>query len=156
MPKSEELFAVREMFRPAAESMFSVQNRQEMALVRGRRCPIVGAVSMDYCTLDVGHVPGVEVGDAVAELDVRSAPGHVRCNCHRSFAACLSYDLRFAFMVLRVKNIVLDTDLCQHLRLWTLNHRDVGEHVFGVGHFPGRRIAMDDPGTHISATLLLD
>lgn len=34
-------------------------------LVRGRRCPIVGAVSMDYCTVDVGHVPGVEVGDAV-------------------------------------------------------------------------------------------
>ena len=34
-------------------------------LVRGRRCPIVGAVSMDYCTLDVGHVPGVEVGDTV-------------------------------------------------------------------------------------------
>lgn len=34
-------------------------------LVRGRRCPIVGAVSMDYCTIDVGHVPGVEVGDTV-------------------------------------------------------------------------------------------
>ena len=34
-------------------------------LVRGRRCPIVGAVSMDYSTVDVGHVPGVEVGDTV-------------------------------------------------------------------------------------------
>lgn len=34
-------------------------------LVRGRRCPLVGAVSMDYCTADVGHVPGVEVGDTV-------------------------------------------------------------------------------------------
>lgn len=34
-------------------------------LVRGRRCPIVGAVSMDYCTIDVGHVPGVEVADPV-------------------------------------------------------------------------------------------
>lgn len=34
-------------------------------LVRGRRCPIVGAISMDYCTIDVGHVPGVEVGDTV-------------------------------------------------------------------------------------------
>lgn len=32
-------------------------------LVRGRRCPIVGAVSMDYCTIDVGHIPGAEVGD---------------------------------------------------------------------------------------------
>lgn len=34
-------------------------------LVRGRRCPIVGAISMDYCTVDVGHVPGVVVGDPV-------------------------------------------------------------------------------------------
>jgi alanine racemase len=32
-------------------------------LVRGHRCPVVGAVSMDYCTIDVGHVPGAAVGD---------------------------------------------------------------------------------------------
>lgn len=37
-------------------------------LVRGRRCPIVGAVSMDYTTIDVGHVPGVEVADAVTVI----------------------------------------------------------------------------------------
>lgn len=35
-----------------------------VALVRSTRCPIVGAISMDYCTVDVTHVPGVEVGDA--------------------------------------------------------------------------------------------
>ncbi|MAW59986.1 MAG: alanine racemase [Planctomycetes bacterium] len=34
-------------------------------LVRGQRCPVVGAISMDYCTIDVGHVRGVEVGDTV-------------------------------------------------------------------------------------------
>ncbi len=33
------------------------------ALLHGQRCPVVGAVSMDYLTLDVGHVPGVTVGD---------------------------------------------------------------------------------------------
>lgn len=32
-------------------------------LVRGRRAPIVGRVSMDYTTVDVGHIPGVQVGD---------------------------------------------------------------------------------------------
>jgi len=36
---------------------------QATVLVRGVRCPLVGAVSMDYCTIDVGHVPGVTVGD---------------------------------------------------------------------------------------------
>jgi len=35
------LFSVREMFRPSAGSMFTVQNRQEMALVRGRLLPVV-------------------------------------------------------------------------------------------------------------------
>ena len=35
------LFAVTEMFRPAGESMFTVRNRQEMALVRGRLVPVL-------------------------------------------------------------------------------------------------------------------
>ncbi len=35
------------------------------ALVRGALAPIVGAISMDYTTLDVGHIPGVSVGDVV-------------------------------------------------------------------------------------------
>ena len=34
-------------------------------LVRGRRAPVVGAVSMDYTTIDVTDVPGIEVGDVV-------------------------------------------------------------------------------------------
>ncbi|HUR28348.1 MAG TPA: alanine racemase [Planctomycetota bacterium] len=34
-------------------------------LVRGERAPIVGRVSMDYTTVDVGHIPGVSVGDRV-------------------------------------------------------------------------------------------
>jgi two-component system chemotaxis sensor kinase CheA len=35
------LFAVKEMFRPLLESVFTVQNRQEMTLVRGRLLPLV-------------------------------------------------------------------------------------------------------------------
>jgi alanine racemase len=34
-------------------------------LVRGKRAPIVGRVSMDYVTVDVGGIPGVSVGDRV-------------------------------------------------------------------------------------------
>lgn len=34
-------------------------------IVRGVRAPIVGRVSMDYTTIDVGHIPGVKVGDPV-------------------------------------------------------------------------------------------
>jgi len=32
-------------------------------LVRGRRAPIVGRVTMDYITVEVGHIPGAAVGD---------------------------------------------------------------------------------------------
>ena len=34
-------------------------------IVRGVRAPIVGRVSMDYTTIDVGHIPGATVGDVV-------------------------------------------------------------------------------------------
>ncbi len=32
-------------------------------LLRGQRCPIVGAVSMDYCTIDITHVHNASIGD---------------------------------------------------------------------------------------------
>lgn len=38
------------------------------ALVRGRRCPVVGRVSMDCIVVDVGELPGVEVGEEVVLL----------------------------------------------------------------------------------------
>ena len=39
-------------------------------LLRGRRCPMVGAVSMDYVTVEVGHVPGVDIGDVATLIGV--------------------------------------------------------------------------------------
>ncbi len=40
-------------------------SNQAQVLVRGRRVPVVGRVSMDYTTVDVTDVPGVEVGEEV-------------------------------------------------------------------------------------------
>ncbi len=37
-------------------------NRGEV-LVRGQRAPVIGRVSMDYTTIDVGHIRDVKVGD---------------------------------------------------------------------------------------------
>lgn len=37
--------------------------RDGEVLLGGRRAPLVGRLSMDYATVDVGHLPGVEVGD---------------------------------------------------------------------------------------------
>ena len=41
---------------------YALSNRSYV-LVRGERAPIVGAVSMDYTTIDVTDVPGARVGD---------------------------------------------------------------------------------------------
>lgn len=41
---------------------FAFSNRAEV-LVRGRRCPVIGRVSMDYTCLDVTDVPDAQVGD---------------------------------------------------------------------------------------------
>jgi alanine racemase len=43
---------------------FSLSNRAE-AILRGRRVPLVGNVTMDYIMLDVGEVPDAAVGDTV-------------------------------------------------------------------------------------------
>jgi len=43
---------------------FAFSNRAEV-LVRGRRCPVIGRVSMDYTCIDVTDVPGAQVGDPV-------------------------------------------------------------------------------------------
>jgi alanine racemase len=38
---------------------------QGEALIRGKRAPIAGRISMDMCTLDVSHIPECAVGDEV-------------------------------------------------------------------------------------------
>ncbi len=46
---------------------FRLSNAGEV-LVRGRRAPILGRISMDYVTVDVSHIPDVRVGERVTLL----------------------------------------------------------------------------------------
>ena len=48
-----------------ADGVFRARGNGGHVLVRGRRAPLIGAVSMDAITVDVTGVEGVEVGDAV-------------------------------------------------------------------------------------------
>jgi len=43
-------------------------------LVRGRRAPIAGAVSMDLTSVDVTDIPGVQIGDEVVVLGAQEGP----------------------------------------------------------------------------------
>ncbi|MFM9000862.1 MAG: alanine racemase [Opitutia bacterium] len=50
----------------------AASNRGQL-LVRGRRCPILGRVTMDQTVVDVTDVPGVEVGDVATILGAQGA-----------------------------------------------------------------------------------
>src|SRR5437867_6988648 len=42
-----------------------LSNRGAQMLVRGKRCDLLGRVTMDLMVIDVSHLPGAEVGDEV-------------------------------------------------------------------------------------------
>jgi alanine racemase len=48
-----------------ADGISRLRTNRGCALVRGRRVPLVGTISMDLTTLDVTDVPDVELGDVV-------------------------------------------------------------------------------------------
>jgi alanine racemase len=48
-----------------ADGILRQRTNHGCALVRGRRVPLVGTISMDLTTLDVTDVPGVQLGDIV-------------------------------------------------------------------------------------------
>jgi alanine racemase len=61
-------------------------------LVRGRRAPLIGMVSMDAITLDVSEVPGVEVGD-VATLIGRDGDEVITAEEVAEWSGTISYEV---------------------------------------------------------------
>ena len=50
------------------DGYFRLHSNASHLLVRGRRCPIRGRVTMDQAMIDVTHVPGCRIGDEVVAL----------------------------------------------------------------------------------------
>ena len=70
--------------------------------------------------------------DALAQLDVGSATGHVRRDRHRAGLPRLGHDLGLALVVLRVQHVVPDAGALEHARE-RLRHVDVhGSHEHGI------------------------
>ena len=63
--RAEEETAVATCALGYADGVSRVRSNRGYALIRGRRAPLVGLVSMDAITLDVSGVPDVAVGDVV-------------------------------------------------------------------------------------------
>jgi alanine racemase len=59
-------------------------------LIRGKRAPLVGRVSMDMCTIDVTHIPGCEIGDEVVLLG-RQGKEYISANEIAEKAQTISY-----------------------------------------------------------------
>jgi len=62
------------------------------ALVHGRRAPLIGRVSMDYTSIDVGHIDGVRVGD-VATLIGRDGAEEIRLEDIARGARTIPYEI---------------------------------------------------------------
>ncbi len=69
----------------------ALSNRAEV-LIRGRRAPVVGRVSMDYVTVDVGGVPGVQPED-VATLIGEDGGDEIRIEDLARIAGTIPYEL---------------------------------------------------------------
>jgi alanine racemase len=68
---SRELHAVVAM--GYGDGYFRLHSNASHVLVRGRRCPIRGRVTMDQIMVDVTRVPGVRIGDEVVALGSQGA-----------------------------------------------------------------------------------
>ena len=53
-----------------ADGVMRARGNRGHVLVRGRRAPVIGAVSMDAITIDASGVEGVDVGDVVTVIGV--------------------------------------------------------------------------------------
>jgi len=55
-----------------------LSNRDAQMLVRGKRCPLLGRVTMDLMVIDVSHVPDADVGDEVVLMG-RQGDAEIPC-----------------------------------------------------------------------------
>jgi len=69
-----------------------ILSNQSDVLIRGRRAPVVGRVSMDMCTIDVTHIPDCRVGDEVVLLG-RQGKEYISANEIAAKAQTISYEI---------------------------------------------------------------
>jgi alanine racemase len=76
------------------------------ALVRGKRAPIAGRVSMDLTILDVTDIPGVEIGDE-AVLIGEQGPEKITAYDHANMTGTIPYEV-LCNLSTRVPRIMVD------------------------------------------------
>ncbi|HPC74572.1 MAG TPA: alanine racemase [Syntrophales bacterium] len=69
-----------------------ILSNQSDVLIRGKRAPVVGRVSMDMCTIDVTHIRDCEIGDEVVLLG-RQGKEYISANEIAEKARTISYEI---------------------------------------------------------------
>jgi alanine racemase len=72
-----------------ADGLARACSNRTNVLVRGKRAPVAGTVSMDLTTIDVTDVPGVAIGDEVTVLGTQKGPLGEDCISARELADAL-------------------------------------------------------------------
>lgn len=75
-----------------ADGVFRSRSNRGHVLVRGRRAPLIGVVSMDAITLDVTDVPGVQAGD-IATLIGADGEERISAEDVARWSATISYEV---------------------------------------------------------------
>ena len=75
-----------------ADGVHRARSNRGDVLVRGRRAPLIGVVSMDAITLDVTDVPGVQVGD-VATLIGADSDERITAEEVAGWSGTISYEV---------------------------------------------------------------
>jgi alanine racemase len=61
-------------------------------LVRAKRCPLLGRVTMDLLVIDVSHLPDVDVGDEVVLMG-RQGEGEIPCRELSDKAGTITWEI---------------------------------------------------------------
>jgi alanine racemase len=69
-----------------------LSNRDAQMLVRGKRCPLLGRVTMDLMVIDVSHVPEARVGDEVVLMG-RQGDAEIPCVELSDKAGTITWDI---------------------------------------------------------------
>jgi alanine racemase len=75
-----------------ADGVHRARSNRGQVLVRGRRAPLIGVVSMDAITLDVTDIPGVQVGD-VATLIGGDGADRITAEEVAEWSGTISYEV---------------------------------------------------------------
>jgi alanine racemase len=69
-----------------------LSNRDAQMLVRGKRCPLLGRVTMDLMVIDVSHVPDADVGDEVVLMG-RQGDAEIPCDELADKAGTITWEI---------------------------------------------------------------